>query len=211
MDFRLKSLEQQLHTGDGADDLVAVNDTVHKVMRTLRVICGELRPPTLVPFGLAVAVRSHAEEFEAHHPDLEVGLSLASDGHALPERVRLALYRIYQQAMDNVAQHAGAAHILVRLALDDERVVLEVRDDGRGFEVPQRWITLARQGHLGLVGAAERAEAVGGHLEVQSEPGAGTTLRVAVPRRIDLEGVPDGIADSISERVQDEEHSRSAG
>jgi signal transduction histidine kinase len=58
---------------------------------------------------------------------------------------------------------------------------LEIKDDGRGFEVPGRLIHLARQGHLGLVGAAERAEAVGGKMEIISKPGAGTLIRVEVP------------------------------
>jgi signal transduction histidine kinase len=59
--------------------------------------------------------------------------------------------------------------------------VLEVQDDGQGFQVPRRWLELARQGHLGLVGIAERAEAIGGQLQIISAPGAGTRIRVVVP------------------------------
>jgi signal transduction histidine kinase len=58
---------------------------------------------------------------------------------------------------------------------------LEIQDDGRGFEIPVRWIDLARQGHLGLIGAAERAEALGGKFKVTSTPGEGTHIWVSVP------------------------------
>ncbi|HEX9616171.1 MAG TPA: hypothetical protein VGA03_02055, partial [Anaerolineales bacterium] len=67
-----------------------------------------------------------------------------------------------------------------------EEQVEEIRDDGVGFEVPERWIGLIRQGQYGLVGAAERAEAIGGRLQVSSEPGSGTLIRVVVPRGMDL-------------------------
>jgi PAS domain S-box-containing protein len=182
LDFRLVSLEEAAANGDGPDDLGRIRATVQEVNRTLRVMCGELRPPTLTPFGLTVAIRSHATSLQAEHPELEVGLHLMPDKHALPERMRLALFRIYQHAMDNVLQHAGASHVLVRFAMDERQVVLEVRDNGCGFEVPDRWINLARAGHLGVAGIRERAEAIGGTLTIESHPGEGTTVRVMAPR-----------------------------
>jgi len=63
--------------------------------------------------------------------------------------------------------------------------VLEIKDNGRGFLVPERMIHFARQGHLGLVGALERAEAVGGKMKIQSAPGEGTQIRVEVPLSVD--------------------------
>jgi signal transduction histidine kinase len=81
-----------------------------------------------------------------------------------------------------VVRHAEAANVTVRFQWDEDQIVLEVEDDGRGFEVPRRWIGLAREGHLGLVGAAERAELIGGHFQVFSTPGKGTRVRVRAPR-----------------------------
>jgi signal transduction histidine kinase len=66
--------------------------------------------------------------------------------------------------------------------MDESQVVLEVRDNGRGFDVPSRWINMARHGHLGVVGASERAEAIGGRLRVESTPGKGTVMWVTAPR-----------------------------
>jgi len=72
----------------------------------------------------------------------------------------------------------------VRFSLDHLQVILEVEDNGCGFTVPKRWIDLARQGHLGLVGASERAEAEGGKLSVTSEPGKGTRVQVTIPHQV---------------------------
>ena len=84
--------------------------------------------------------------------------------------------------MINVIRHAEATRITVTFTLDPQTIFLEVSDNGKGFEVPKRWYEFAREGHLGLAGAAERAEAVGGRLEVISAPGKGTTIRVIAPR-----------------------------
>lgn len=158
-----------------------VRITLQSVINDLRSMCRELRPPTLIPFGLARAIVSHAGIFQEENPDLTVHLELMEDGQQLSEGVRLALFRIYQQALNNVAKHAQANTLWVRFTLDAEQAILEVQDDGRGFQLPERWIEMAREGHLGLVGAFERADAVGGKLEVISAPGEGTLLRVVIP------------------------------
>ena len=151
------------------------------VIQSLRTIAGELRPPALAPYGLEKAIRSHSQDFQEVHPDLKVRINLMPDGQQLSEPVRLALFRIYQTAMTNILRHAQATELDIRLSLDDRDVTLEIEDNGVGFHVPSRLIELARQGHLGLVSATERAEAVGGKLKVFSEPGQGTKLRVTVP------------------------------
>jgi two-component system, NarL family, sensor kinase len=158
-----------------------VQISIQHVIRTLRDICGELRPPALTPFGLEVTLRSHAAIFQAAHPGLTLMLNLSADELHLPERVRLTLFRIYQQALNNVVQHAHASAVLVQLAADAQQIMLTIEDDGCGFVVPPSWLDFARQGHMGLLGAAERAEAIGGRLEVESVVGEGTVVRVVVP------------------------------
>ena len=135
---------------------------MQEVIQKLRVICGDLRPPALAPFGLERAIRSHAERFEESHPELRVSLELTPDGQTLPDAMRLALYRVYQESMNNIAKHAEARQVHVRLALDEARVALEIRDDGRGFVLPERWIELGRQEHYGLLGISERRTRSGG-------------------------------------------------
>jgi len=185
--FQLGELREGLQTEVDLARLVAVQTTLQHVIGTLRAICGELRPPALAPFGLERAIRSHAEQYQSAHPEIDVQLDLAPDEQALPERVRLALFRICQEALNNVAQHAQARSVLIRFTFDAEQVVLRIEDDGAGFVVPSRWLELARRGRLGMLGAAERVEAIGGHLEVVSAVGAGTVVRIVVSRSAEPE------------------------
>lgn len=157
------------------------HQTVQRIVGTLRDVCIELRPPLLADFGLEVTMRSHAARFRGLHPDIHVEIDLIPLGVRLPERVQLALFRIFQEALNNAAQHGRARSIRVRLEADAEGLHLEIVDDGCGFVVPTRWIEFARRGHLGLLGIAERAGSIGGRLEVVSEPGGGTRLHVGTP------------------------------
>jgi signal transduction histidine kinase len=179
--FQLDLLAQQVQQEGDRMSLAAVQDMLQQTTRILRAACRELRPPTLARFGLEAAIHSHAESFQAAHPELRVHLDLMRDAQALPEPARLALFRVYQEAMSNAARYSRAKHIWVRFELHSERVLLEVRDDGTGFELPKRWVALARNGHLGLLGAMERAEGMNGRLEIETAPGDGTTIRVVAP------------------------------
>jgi signal transduction histidine kinase len=149
--------------------------------RTLRMLCNELRPPILVSYGLPTAIEAHARQFQHQYPELALGLELAREPQPLSNQVRLALFRIYQQALNNVVKHAAAQQVTIRLRMEDATLVLEIQDNGRGFVVPQRWVELARENHFGLVGSMERASAIGGVYEVISAPGQGTLVRVTAP------------------------------
>lgn len=92
----------------------------------------------------------------------------------------LALYRIAQEALNNVIHHAHAQHATLRIAFDQE-IVLEVADDGIGFRVPKSPTDFAPSGHFGLLGMRERADLIGARLDVQSEAGRGTRLSVRLP------------------------------
>jgi PAS domain S-box-containing protein len=150
-------------------------------IKDLRAFCSELRPPALIPYGLEKAIRSHAETFQEKHPQIKLKLDLMKDQLALPEQIRLALFRIYQELLNNVIRHSGADEVLVRFAVMENQAELAVQDNGRGFEVPSEWISMARLGHLGLVGIRERADAVGGRSKITSQPGQGTQVQVVIP------------------------------
>jgi PAS domain S-box-containing protein len=180
--FELSSLRDDLETQEATQSLQAATHTIQDVIAILRGICGDLRPPTLAQFGLEKSIRSHVDGLSSMHPGIKFKLDLQADGQLLPERVRLALFRIYQHAISNVIRHAEANNVVISLAIDTENVTLEIKDDGKGFELPARWIELAREDHLGLVGTAERAQAIGAQLTIESSPGAGTCISVSVPR-----------------------------
>ena len=160
------------------DDLHLIIDSTAE---DLRILCGELRPPSLGPFGLEKAIRAHVRDVKKSHPDLNLTLELTPDGQALSEHLRHSLFRIYQSTMANVFRHAEAKNVAIRFQLFDGRVVLEITDDGKGFEVPKSWLTLGRSQHFGLLGISEWAEAIEADLQVDSAPGKGTTVRIVAP------------------------------
>jgi len=184
--FQLKELETALQDNSSHEQLQAAEIALQQVSRSIRIICSELRPSTLMPFGLEKAILSHSEAFQAAHPELSIELDLAKDGQSLAEQIRIALFRIYQEALNNVLRHSEANKVAVRFWFDEEKAFLEVKDDGKGFNPPAHWIELARKGHLGLVGSIERAREVGGQLQVTSAVGEGTFIRAVIPTRVEV-------------------------
>ena len=181
LDFRLVALARLLEDEQQQMQLAEMRSTLRQLARHLRSICQDLRPPALTPFGVSAVLRSFAEGFQQEQPDLVVELDLEDDGQRLSERVRLALYRICQHVLSNVAQHAQAARVQISLKLHDDLVELCILDDGCGFVVPDDWLTMIQQGKFGLLNCMERAEAIGGQLSIQSQPGQGTQLRIVAP------------------------------
>jgi signal transduction histidine kinase len=86
-----------------------------------------------------------------------------------------------------VARHSNAKNATVRFKFDEQRVTLEIEDDGQGFVVPMNWVNFTRRKHLGLAGAAERAELLGGKFVVTSAPSKGTLVRLVVPNKVTRE------------------------
>jgi signal transduction histidine kinase len=203
VDSERKRLAQEIHDGPiqdllgitflmigkagsvGEEELLLnMHGAISQVVDSLREVCKELRSTSLETFNLEESIRSHAEDFHRSHPELDLTLEPISALNGFPERSRLALYRIYQQAMANVAFHAKAKKVAVSITHFHEKAVLEIEDDGGGFIVPSCLSDLALKGHFGLVGSLERAVAVGGQLEIDSKPGKGTMIRAVVPIKI---------------------------
>ncbi len=139
----------------------------------LRALILGLRPPELARDGLVETLRKQAEMLErVHGVPIEVHADRSIDGS--PER-SLAVLRIASEALHNALRHAGATRIAVRLAQDERGLLVEVTDDGVGFQ-PER--AELRSRHLGLTSMEERSRELGGRLEIHSAPGAGTTVRL---------------------------------
>lgn len=163
--------------------LQSIHESLHRQIHGLRQFCDELRPPVLAPFGLEKTIRSHAATLREMYPELLIQLDLTPDGSALPEEMRMMLFRVYQELLNNVFRHAQARAVSVRFDLSETEVTLEVNDDGVGFEAPEDWVELARKGNLGLIGVQERVEMTGGRMEITALPGQGTRVRVVLPRQ----------------------------
>jgi signal transduction histidine kinase len=107
---------------------------------------------------------------------LRVKVLTKGKSRSLPVRIETGLYRVAQEALTNIVRHASAHHATLQLVLLPDRVSLVIEDDGRGFDTSKK-----REGRYGLIGMNERAKLMGGSLNVQSSPGAGTHLEVTVP------------------------------
>jgi len=162
------------------DTLNAIRTTLQDQIDNLRAFCGEVRPPILVHFGVEKGIRSHVEKFQENYPDLKVHLNLSKDGLLLPEDIRLTIFRIYMELINNVAKHAHATSVYVRFGIQQDCAELEVADNGMGFEVPESWVEMVRSGHLGLIGIRERVEALNGSINVRSSS-AGTIVNISFP------------------------------
>jgi len=172
--MRLKGLSE-------APDACQVQKMADELMRVtgeLRALSADLHPPALRRFGLAAALRSHADRLRDRHEALRLDMDLADDCGPIPDEHALAFFRVAQEALNNAAQHGDASQVQVRLRCADDTVDLVVRDDGDGFVPPADWHDLAEQDHYGLLGMRERAEAVGADLDIDSAPGAGTQVRL---------------------------------
>ena len=162
------------------DTLEETIDEVQRVILVLREISELLRPPSLGPFGLATALRAYADRFQSKFPGVDVDLDLQDDHRTLPDPVRLALFRIAQEAMTNAARHGNPGLLQVALRLNDGEVELTVTDDGEGFDVPDDFHALGRDRHYGLLGMSERTGSIGASIKVESFPGTVRPTRVSV-------------------------------
>jgi len=112
-----------------------------------------------------------------------VKCSIARLSQRLPPAVELNLFRIVQEALNNVEKHAQAKTVWLRFTMHDDGIVLRIQDDGRGFDLKQSKTRKRERGGLGLTNMRERAAALGGGCEVESKPEQGAQITVRVPRQ----------------------------
>jgi signal transduction histidine kinase len=141
----------------------------------MRALLFELRPEFLSQEGLVAALQRQVAAVRARH-QLSITVEATDEPEAVPA-IKEVLYRVGQQALNNVAKHAGARAVVITLEASAGELVLRVRDDGRGFDAGKSF-----PGHLGLRSMRERAASVGGVLLISSAPGQGTEVTIRVPR-----------------------------
>ena len=165
---------------EGERRLARIVELSQQSLAEMRALLAELRPAGPVPSGLVPALQNH---FERVGPRENLAIELDAAAYAPHGRdYEEALYRIVQEALNNVVKHARAGRVKVRLAQADGQVRLVIVDDGEGFD-PVAAGRPARQagGGLGLVGMRERVDRLGGSLVIDSAPGHGTTVAVSLP------------------------------
>jgi two-component system, NarL family, sensor kinase len=158
-----------------AEQLGKARELVDLTLQEARAAIGGLRPPVLDDLGLAGGLASLARSI----PQVEIGVDLADT--RLPDHVEIAIYRIAQECLQNVVKHAKATHASLTFSVDDDVARLEIVDDGRGFDTFENPLGGDEMGGYGLLSMAERAEIVGGRLNIRSRPGAGTAVTATIP------------------------------
>jgi signal transduction histidine kinase len=168
-------------------DVPALRDEVDRLLTRVRALSLDLRPLMLDEVGLAPALAWHIERF---HKQTGIGVDFEHAGlpqHFSPD-IEIAAFRIIQEALTNVARHAGVRAARVHLEADERELRIAIEDDGRGFDPRGRQQTGAngeispREPAIGLAGMRERAQLNGGRLEIVSSPGQGTRIRATLPR-----------------------------
>ncbi|MCD6519093.1 MAG: HAMP domain-containing protein [Anaerolineae bacterium] len=161
-------------------ELEKLRDMVDATLQGVRRFTRDLRPPLLEELGLPRTLEILGSRTAREEP-FTVDVRIVGEPYQLMPELELGLFRLAQESLSNVRRHAQATHVDLTLTYAKDRVVLEIVDNGIGFNAPQDPAELMRSGRLGLMGIYERARLFGGKAEILSEPGKGTIVRVIVP------------------------------
>lgn len=177
--LRVELCEQLLNRDPGRvkPELERLKDSVRNTLKDIRKIIFDLRPMSLDDLGLVGGLRRFFGDFQERY-GLPVDLLVFGQEKGLDEMCSIAIFRIIQEALNNVVKHARASRVSVKLEFLPQHLAIAVNDDGVGFD-PQ---SLEQDdGHYGLLNMQERARLLNGKLEIRSAPGRGTEIRVMIP------------------------------
>jgi len=172
----------QLATRNGASEesLTEVVTLTEQAIENVRRQTRALRPIYLEDLGLVTALEMLTRE-TSQAAGIPVGFQRHGTEIRLTANVELALYRIAQEALNNVSRHAQASQAELNITFNLQEIIMQVSDNGKGFEVPNSPAEFAPGGHFGLLGLHERAELIGARLEIHSAPGQGSRVSVQLP------------------------------
>lgn len=180
--IELQELRQGgMSTADQEDHAAALKSLIDQALKDINQLAWNLRPSVLDKFGLRVSLERYVEEIEAHH-GLAVDLVVRGDVASLPADAEITIYRLVQEAVTNAVKYAEAHALGIMLVVNTDFASVVVEDDGVGFDVGA--VARLRPGeHLGLLGMDERVSMLGGTLDIESSPNAGTAIIAKVPLR----------------------------
>ena len=141
----------------------------------------DLRPSSIDDLGLIAALRQYTREYTTKFGIDTDFQAVGLEDKRLPPTTEIALYRIVQEALTNIVKHAAATKVIVLLKVRDTSIVVIIEDNGKGFDVKEKFTSGKSEHKLGLYGMKERASVLGGMLTIESTPGMGTTIFVEVP------------------------------
>jgi signal transduction histidine kinase len=174
---RVQLAQKSVQDQSGKQFLKELETLAEETIENLRRLTRALRPIYLEDLGLVTALDMLAREtIQNNH--LTVEFHKTGQERRLPREVELSLYRIAQEALNNMIKHSHATHAELKITYEDSEIQMEVGDNGKGFNVPNSPTEFAPNGHFGLLGVHERVDLIGAKLEIESAVGKGTRLRV---------------------------------
>jgi len=180
VEARLAKLQREYQDLD-LSDFDPVIEQIRDAVDDVRNISRNLSPSILDEFGICVAIDMLCNEFSSDTLSLGVDCSICIDEVRLPDIVKMSIYRVVQEALNNIRKHAAAGRVEVRLVSGDECLSLTIRDDGVGFDAAEKIRESIHSVGLGLGSMRERIEATGGNFILQSRPGEGTVVMASWP------------------------------
>jgi two-component system sensor histidine kinase DegS len=165
------------------DNLEDIRGQAVKALEGLRATAQGLRPRIIDDLGLVAALEWIAEELER---DQHIRSRVETRGmeRRLPPETQILLFRIAQEALNNIRKHARADNVTIGVEGGEENIRMTVTDDGQGFEAPEKIEGMVSEGRLGLMGMHERTRLLNGTLQIKSAPGEGTVITVTLPRPV---------------------------
>jgi signal transduction histidine kinase len=181
LNFIRMMLKKQQHYDKVEAEVAKVEELVRKTTHEVRTMLFTLRPVVLETQGLAAALEHYAERLRQSE---EINMEVDAEGYdgQLAKQAEGVVFSVVEEAVGNAKKHAHASRISVRLSVDDHLFTVEIHDDGVGFDIGEAQ-RRREVGHLGLLNIEERAELIGGRYSLQSQPGAGTLVRLDIPLR----------------------------
>ncbi len=178
----LRGLEGRLHTRnkEALNTLHTLEALTADSLQELQHLMADLRPSHLDDLGLSAAIRWYSTKIQEHSP-LSIRLDIHGEECDLDDAMKITIFRIVQESLNNIIKHSQATHVNMHLYFDEKNVRISVFDNGIGFDREQVQQRRANRPSLGLAGMEERAALLGGTVAVQSRPGYGTEVEATIP------------------------------
>jgi signal transduction histidine kinase len=162
-------------------DLASVKNHSLQITNELRLVCRELMPGILDNLGLIAAIKWLIENLR-EESSIATNLSVEGSIYDLSQNEKVALFRMVQESLNNIRRHSNATAVAISVHCTGFSILIVINDNGKGFNIPGNFSSLAYNGKLGLIGMYERAQSIGANLEINSQMGIGTTVRILLKK-----------------------------
>jgi signal transduction histidine kinase len=171
--FQVSSLDTQQQ--EDIELIEKASDNLDNILERIRGICNELMPQVLIRKGLIMAVREYVHELDARSP---MKVKFTYQEVTIPEKAEIHLYRIIQEIVNNAVKHSGASSLSIDLSASQDKLIIKIADNGKGFNAEK---IKKESAGFGLKNLLSRVDILKGDLYLASEPGKGTTYTIEIP------------------------------